>query len=187
MKLFSVTCNKSIFNFVLWSKSNQFSMEKEFTELLYENQGIVHKVCSLYFNNRADKEDYKQELIIQLWKAFPSFNNKSEFSTWMYRVCLNASIDILRKEKAQPKFVKVDTHSLATTTDTKPDKDNNKERLYLAINKLSETDKAIITLYLDEFSYKEIAEIIGISESNTGVKINRIKSLILKSIENGIK
>ncbi len=187
IKLFSVSCNKSIFIFVLWGKSIQFVMEKEFTELLYQNQGIVHKICSLYFNNRVDKEDYKQELIIQLWKAFPSFNNQSKFSTWMYRVCLNASIDILRKEKSQPRFVKIDNHSIEVTVEPNPDKNQNKEKLYKAINKLSEIDKAIITLYLDEFSYKEIAEIIGISESNTGVKINRIKSLILKSIENGNK
>ena len=162
-------------------------MEKEFTELLYQNQGIVHKICSLYFNNRADKEDYKQELIIQLWKAYPSFNSQSKFSTWMYRVCLNASIDIVRKEKAQPKFVKIDNHRIEATTEPNAGKDANKEKLYQAINKLSNIDKAIITLYLDEFSYKEIAEIMGISETNTGVKINRIKSLILKSIENGNK
>ena len=169
------------------NKSNQFMMEKEFTELLYQNQGIVHKICSLYFNNRADKEDYKQELIIQLWKAFPSFNNQSKFSTWMYRVCLNASIDILRKEKTQPQFIKIDNYSIEATTEFNSDNDENKEKLYHAINKLTNIDKALITLYLDEFSYKEIAEIMGISESNTGVKINRIKSLILKSIENGIK
>lgn len=168
-------------------KLNQFLMEKEFTELLYQNQGIVHKICSLYFNNRAEKEDYKQELIIQLWKAFPSFRNQSKFSTWMYRVCLNAAIDILRKEKAQPKFVKFDNHSFAATSEPNSKTNKNKEELYLAINELSDIDKAIITLYLDEFSYKEIAEIIGISESNTGVKINRIKALILKSIKNGNK
>lgn len=162
-------------------------MEKEFTELLYQNQGIVHKICSLYFCNRTDKEDYKQELIIQLWKAFPSFNHQSKFSTWMYRVCLNASIDILRKEKSQPKLIKIDNHNIEPSVQPNSDIEDNKERLYHAINKLSEIDKAIITLYLDEFSYKEIAEIIGISESNTGVKINRIKSLILKSIENGNK
>jgi RNA polymerase sigma-70 factor (ECF subfamily) len=162
-------------------------MEKDFTALLYQNQGIVHKICSLYFNNRVEKEDYKQELIIQLWKAFPSFNSQSKFSTWMYRVCLNAAIDILRKEKVQPKFVKYDTHSFGAISDAAYETNENQEKLQHAINKLSDIDKAIITLYLDEFNYKEIAEIIGISESNTGVKINRIKSLIIKSIENGNK
>jgi RNA polymerase sigma-70 factor (ECF subfamily) len=162
-------------------------MEKEFTELLYQNQGIVHKICSLYFNNRSDKDDYKQELIIQLWKAYPSFSNQSKFSTWMYRVCLNAAIDILRKEKTEPKLVEFNSQNVNAITESNFETSDNKEKLYQAINNLSDIDKAIITLYLDEFSYKEIAEIIGISESNTGVKINRIKSLILKSIENGIK
>jgi RNA polymerase sigma-70 factor, ECF subfamily len=162
-------------------------MEKEFTELLHKNQGIVHKICNIYFNNRLEKEDYQQELIIQLWKAFPSFKNQSKFSTWMYRVCLNASIDIIRKEKSQPKFVKVDSHDVNKIPDDKNEPDSNQEKLYGAINKLTEIDKAIITLYFDEFSYKEIAEIVGISESNTGVKINRIKTEILKSFDNGNK
>ena len=159
-------------------------MEKEFTELLYRNQGIVHKICNLYFRNRSHKDDYRQELIIQLWKAYPKFSNKSKFSTWMYRVCLNAAIDILRKEKTQPKFTEYDT-TLGTITDHKKETSDNQEKLHQAINRLTDIDKAIITLYIDEYSYKEIAKIVGISETNTGVKINRIKSQILKTIQNG--
>lgn len=162
-------------------------MENEFTELLYQNQGIVHKICNLYFSNRLEKEDYQQELIIQLWKAFPSFKNQSKFSTWMYRVCLNAAIDILRKEKTQPQFVKFDITEANRIADNSVEPSSNQEKLFQVINKLSPIDKAMITLHLDEFSYKEIAEIVGISESNTGVKINRIKSLILKSFNNGNK
>jgi len=162
-------------------------MENKFTELLYQNQGIVHKICNLYFSNRLEKEDYQQELIIQLWKAFPSFKNQSKFSTWMYRVCLNAAIDILRKEKTQPQFVKFDNTEANKFVDNSDESSSNHEKLFQVINKLSAIDKAMITLYLDEFSYKEIAEIVGISESNTGVKINRIKLLILKSFNNGNK
>jgi RNA polymerase sigma-70 factor, ECF subfamily len=162
-------------------------MENEFTELLYQNQGIVHKICTLYFGNRLEKEDYNQELIIQLWKAFPSFKNQSKFSTWMYRVCLNAAIDILRKEKTQPQFVKLDITEANKVVDNSDQLNSNQEKLFQEINKLSPIDKAMITLYLEEFSYKEIAEIVGITESNTGVKINRIKSLILKSFNNGNK
>jgi RNA polymerase sigma-70 factor (ECF subfamily) len=162
-------------------------MEKEFTELLYQNQGTVRKVCNLYFHNRIEKEDYQQELIIQLWKAFPSFKGQSKFSTWMYRVCLNAAIDIIRKEKCQPEFVKIENHEVNKVADNNDENNSNQEKLYRAINRLSEIDKAIISLYLDEFSYKEIAEIIGISEGNTGVKINRIKTEILKSFDNGNK
>jgi RNA polymerase sigma-70 factor (ECF subfamily) len=162
-------------------------MDNKFTELLYQNQGILHKICNLYFNNRVEKEDYQQELIIQLWKAFPSFNNQSKFSTWMYRVCLNAAIDIIRKVRTQPQFIKLENQEADKIVDSINESSSNQEKLYQAINRLSDFDKAIITLYLDEFSYKEIAEIIGISEVNTGVKINRIKSLILKSFDNGNK
>ncbi len=160
-------------------------MKEKFTELLYLNQGIVHKICNLYFRDRLEKEDYYQELIIQLWKAFPSFNGTAKFSTWMYRVCINAAIDITRKEKKQLKQVKlseVNPHYISHNDDTNC---TNQEKLYEAISRLSEVDRAIITLYLDEYSYKEISEIIGISKSNTGVKIKRIKSEILKSFEYG--
>jgi RNA polymerase sigma-70 factor, ECF subfamily len=162
-------------------------MEKEFTELLFQNQGIVRKICNLYFYNRVEKDDYQQELIIQLWKAFPSFKNESKFSTWMYRVCLNSAIDLLRKEKTQPKFIQIDNQDFGKIPEVKNESNENQEKLYQVIANLSEIDKAIITLYFDEFSYKEIAEIIGLTETNIGVKIKRIKSLILKSFTNGSK
>jgi len=162
-------------------------MEKKFTELLYQNQGIVRKICNLYFHNRAEKDDYHQELIIQLWKAYPSFKSKSKFSTWMYRVCLNSAIDLLRKEKTQAKTIHFENHDFVKIPDLNNESSINQEKLYQAIANLSETDKAIITLYLDEFTYKEIAEIVGLSETNIGVKINRIKSIILKSFTNGNK
>ena len=162
-------------------------MEEKFTRLLHENQGIVHKIANLYFRDRLEKEDYHQELIIQLWKAFPSFSNQAKFSTWMYRVCLNAAIDILRKEKNQLKQVKLVDSDMKHIVSEQDPENANQQKLYEAISKLSAIDKAIITLYLDEYSYKEIAEIIGITESNTGVKISRIKSQILKSFKDGNK
>lgn len=102
-------------------------MEKEFTELLFQNQGIVHKISNIYFYNRANKEYYTQELIIQLWKAFPSFKNQSKFSTWMYRVCLNAAIDILRKEKAQPKLIELNSQNVRAIPDSNVEINDNKE------------------------------------------------------------
>lgn len=162
-------------------------MEEKFTELLFQNQGIINKICNIYFNDRIHKEDYHQELIIQLWKAFPSFNYKSKFSTWMYRVCLNAAIDILRKEKSLPSHVQFEIHEHNTLSDSPKEINENHEKLFKAINRLSQIDKAIITLYLEDLSYKEISEIIGISITNTGVKINRIKTQISKYIDNGNK
>ncbi|MEM7298775.1 MAG: sigma-70 family RNA polymerase sigma factor [Bacteroidota bacterium] len=159
-------------------------MTERFLELLYENQGIVYKVCHLYFGEKVEKEDYHQELIIQLWKAFPSYKNTAKFSSWMYRVCINAAIDIKRKEKRQLRFVKLSeakSQAVSVTHST----NNKQEKLYKAISRLSDVDRAIIMLYLEEYSYKEIAETIGISESYTGVKINRIKVKIIKSFANG--
>ncbi|MEQ8583091.1 MAG: sigma-70 family RNA polymerase sigma factor [Marinoscillum sp.] len=160
-------------------------MKDEFTDLLYQNQGIVHKVCNIYFRDRLEKEDYHQELIIQLWKAFPSYHGTAKFSTWMYRVCINAAIDIMRKEKFQLKQVKLSEVEIDHISSADDTNQTNKEKLYSAIDKLSSIDKAIIALYLDEYTYKEISEMIGISVSNTGVKIQRIKTQILKSFENG--
>jgi RNA polymerase sigma-70 factor (ECF subfamily) len=160
-------------------------MKGKFTELLYENQGIIYKICNLYFGDRLEKEDYHQELIIQLWKAFPTFNNTAKFSTWMYRVCINAAIDIKRKEKKQLKYVKlseVKSQSMSRNDDAIC---TNQEKLFEAISRLSDVDRAIITLYLEEYSYKEISKMIGISESYTGDKINRIKLEIQKLFENG--
>lgn len=130
-------------------------------------------------------EDYRQELIIQLWKAFPSFKSRAKFSTWMYRVCINAAIDILRKEKKELKQVSLSEEYLNSVPSHTNVTDRNQEKLYAVINQLSHVDRAIITLYLEEYSYKEIAEIIGITESHIGVKINRIKSKILNLLKNG--
>ena len=79
-------------------------MKEDFIELFFRNQLIVHKICSVYFSGKPDKEDYFQEIVLQLWKAFPTFRKESKFSTWMYRVALNTAIDLLRKEKSQPKL-----------------------------------------------------------------------------------
>ena len=160
-------------------------MEKEFIELIKNHKGILHKICNVYFIRSPYKEDYFQEILIRLWKSYPSFRNQSAFSTWLYRVALNTAIDIIRKENLQP------IHSeLSKIEYNIPDQEPNiesdeKEMLYQAISQLSDVEKAIIILYLEDYSYKEIGEIIGISEGNTAVKINRIKNHLIKILANG--
>jgi len=160
-------------------------VEKEFIELIRNHQGILHKICNVYFIRNPYKEDYYQEILIRLWKSYPSFRNQSAFSTWLYRVALNTAIDLIRKENLQPVHTE-----LSKIENNIPDQEHyieseKKETLYQAISHLSDVEKAIIILYLEDYSYKEIAEIIGISESNTGVKINRIKSQLIKILANG--
>ena len=155
-------------------------VEKEFIELIKKHQGILHKICNIYFIRNPYKEDYYQEILIRLWKSYPSFRNQSAFSTWLYRVALNTAIDITRKQNLQP------VHTELSKIDyNKPDHEHNVESekrdiLYQAISHLSDVEKAIIILYLEDYNYKEISELIGVSESNTGVKINRIKTQLIK-------
>ncbi len=162
-------------------------MEKEFIELIKKHQGILYKICNVYFLRDPYKEDYYQEIIIRLWKSYPDFKNQSAFSTWMYRVALNSAIDIIRKQSLMP--VQRELSKLEyniSESGNKPESDN-KDKLYLAINQLADIEKAIIILYLEDYNYKEISEIIGISESNTGVKISRIKTQLIKILSHGHK
>lgn len=160
-------------------------MEKEFIELINRHQGIIQKICNVYFYRNPNKEDYYQEILIRLWKSYPSFKEQAAFSTWLYRVVLNTAIDIIRKESIRPIHTEISKNEYNITEDEYNNPSDKKDKLYQAINYLSDAEKAIIILYLEDYSYKEIAEIIGLSESNTGVKINRIKNQLIKILGNG--
>lgn len=159
-------------------------MEEEFIELINNHQGILHKICNIYFVRNPCKEDYYQEILIRLWKSYPGFRNQSAFSTWLYRVALNTAIDILRKENLQPVHTELSKVEYSIPDQEQNIESEKRDTLYLAIGHLSDVEKAIIILYLEDYSYKEIAEIIGISENNTGVKINRIKNQLIKIMTN---
>ncbi len=151
-------------------------MEKDFIRLITENQGIIHKVANLYSNGKEEKQDLFQEILLQLWKSYGTFQHKSKFTTWMYRVALNTALTSFRKFKKQKLQQDIDEIGFQI-----PDLNTNQEieeqikYLYAAISQLSEIERAIIMLYLEEHDYKEISQILGITESNVGVKINRIK------------
>jgi RNA polymerase sigma-70 factor, ECF subfamily len=155
-------------------------VEKEFIELIKSHQGILHKICNIYFLRDPYKEDYYQEILIRLWKSYPGFKNQSAFSTWIYRVALNTAIDIIRKKSILPKHIELSETEYKIAESKNNNESENKDKLYLAINRLSDIEKAIIILYLEDFSYNEIAEITGISENYAGVKINRIKTQLIK-------
>jgi RNA polymerase sigma factor (sigma-70 family) len=159
----------------LFAKSKTES--EPFFKQVYPNQAIIHKVCNLYSHTKADREDLFQEMLIQLWRAFPSYKSEAKFSTWMYRVCLNTAISGLRKEKRKPLFSFLETEKELSIPEDLSfiTEDVQVTQLYNAINQLSDIEKAIILLYIEEKSYEEIAQIIGITISNVGVKISRIK------------
>ena len=153
---------------------------KQFLELIKKNQSILHKICFIYSRNKADKEDLQQEIILQLWKSYPSFQGNAAFSTWMYRVALNTAINQTRK----PGLLLDSSSSAELSYDPSESYHLSEEIqiLYRAISRLKKIEKAIILLWLEEKSYEEIAEMIGITVKNVSVKLVRIKSRLAEII-----
>ena len=154
---------------------------KDFVEKIEANQSILHKICNIYTQNDEDKKDLMQEIIMHLWKSYPKFQGKSKFSTWMYRVSINTAITNFRQSKRNPTNDSVNDIDIAIEHDHHYDEDL--QHLYNGIRRLKEVDRAIIMLYLEENSYAQIADIIGISEKNVSVKIVRIKKKLEKMLK----
>ena len=159
--------------------------QAELMKLISDHQGIVYKICNSYCNNKNDREDLAQEIIYQLLKSYHSFSDQYRFSTWMYRVALNVAISFYRKNKSQKIFYPDEINS-----DPKDEISHSAELednilvLEKYINELKELDKALILLYLESRSYKEISEILGISETNVATKISRVKEILKQKFSN---
>ena len=156
-------------------------MEEAFLNIVEKNQGIIYKVCKMYRDSREDQEDLFQEIVLQLWKAFPKFREQSKVSTWIYRIALNTAIAIFRKNKIELELNESFPESIHQTY--VDESSENEEKLFEALRKLNNAERAVVALYLEDYPYKEIAQIIGITENNVGVKIKRIKEK-LKQILN---
>ncbi|PQL90856.1 RNA polymerase sigma factor [Apibacter adventoris] len=151
-------------------------IESEFSELIQKNQGIIHKICRIYTTNEEDSQDLFQEIVLQLWKSYKSFKGNSKFTTWMYRVALNTAITLFRKSNRKIDTQEIDQNLYKISQDTDyTDKQEQINNLYDAIKKLSEIDRALVLLYLDDLPYKDIAETLGITEVNARVKMKRAK------------
>ena len=164
----------------LLNKENEHKFIVEFEQ----NQNIIHKVCRIYTSNQDAHNDLFQEIAIQLWKAYPKFRGESKLSTWMYRIGLNTAITLYRKSKRS--IVTQDFDSVLYKIESTSYDDTEEEQLklmYAAIHQLSDIDKALIFLYLEDVNYKEISETMGITEVNARVRMNRIKTR-LKTILN---
>lgn len=166
------------------AKASHYGMttEQEFRNILDEHAGILTKVCRLYTDNPEDFRDYYQEVAIQLWRSYQNFRGESQFSTWIYRVALNVCLSLFKKQKKrESKTLLGITYEPAEYA-----KDDETEerigKLYKAIKQLREIDRALILLYLEDKSYKEISEIMGMTVTNVGAKLNRIKQQIKQKI-----
>ena len=149
--------------------------------------GIIIKICRAYTNSQEDFEDYYQEVCLQIWRSRDKFRGDAKWSTWIYRLSLNICLTLIKKKKKNRQHYnsdyKIETEAVEDER-TFPDESLN--LLYEAIKKLSEVDRAIILLYLEEKPNKEIAEIIGTTPNNIGVRVNRIKERLKKILDGKI-
>ena len=163
------------------------TLQKEFLQKIEKHKGIIFKISKMYMDEKDDRDDLFQEITFQVWKAYPSFKGQSEFSTWLYRIALNTAIIFLKNEKKRSFIANEDFSDYKIVQDEfDHEKEEKLNSMYKAIHQLNPIDKAFIFYYLEDFSGKEIADQMGISEGNVRVKMNRAKNK-LKDILNSNK
>ena len=155
------------------------SNKNEFLKMLTAYQGIIHKVNRVYFRSEADREDNFQETVYQLWRSFPALQNKEKPASWIYRVAINTSISKIRKDS------RIEFHDSPPEGETvdpweQQEQDENWQRLVNALQKLNEIDKSIMLLYMEDYSYEEIAAITGSNRNTVAVRLHRIKEKLKK-------
>lgn len=162
--------------------------EQEFLNIIDQNERPIRHLCRIYAAGREEREDLYQEIIVQIWRSFPNFNGRAKRSTWIYRIGINTAISFLRKRETRKDY----NHAYKkeqrnnSSSEKSPAKqlvdDEKVAQLYKAISTLNASEKAIITMYLEEFSYEDIAYTLDISENYVGVKLNRIKKKLSEKL-----
>ena len=160
--------------------------EPNFSRLVEENKDKIYRICCYYLSNDEDRKDLYQEALLNLWKAFKSFREESAFSTWAFRITVNTALQFLNREKR----LKTSRKNYSSQNISQEDKSliteqNEIEILHKSIIQLPLIDMIIISLVLEEVPSKEIAKIIGLSDSNVRVRIHRAKNVLKKIIEGG--
>jgi len=162
-------------------------VEKDkFIAVIKDNQNLIFKICYSYCSNSEDQKDLQQEILIQLWNSFRKFDGRVKISTWVYRIALNTAISFYRKDSKHKKnSVAIDSSIISLSIFESDSAQTEKiTLLYKFIERLNEIDKALILLYLEDNSYKDIAEILGISETNVATKISRVKKNLKEQFSN---
>jgi RNA polymerase sigma factor (sigma-70 family) len=157
-------------------------LTEKFLELIEENKKLIYKVSHMYCDSIIDKKDLFQEIIANIWEAYPGFKGNSKISTWIYRISINTAISWFRDYVKNTKHIQYTSVMPHIHDDSEINELN--EKLYSAISILGRLDKAIILLQLDGYSYEEISEIIGLTKTNVATKINRIKLKLKNHLSN---
>jgi RNA polymerase sigma-70 factor (ECF subfamily) len=161
--------------------------EEDFLELVRENEGRLRKICRVYADGAAAQRDLYQDILVALWRSLPSFEGEAEPSTWLYRVALNTALSHDRRQAVRDEATLDHEHPLRTDAFSRPDapleERDQLDRLYAAIDRLDDVDKALVTMYLDGKSYAEMADVLGLTENHVGVKLHRTKNKLADWLE----
>ncbi len=159
-------------------------LQTDFIEIIEDNKKLIYKVSHMYCDKADDVKDLFQDIISNLWIAYPNFQQKSKVSTWVYRISLNTAITWFRDYTKKSKRIEYASWIPDITNETDHTVDELCDQLYRAIDTLGKVDKAIIMLFLDDTSYDEIAEIVGLTKTNVATKISRIKLKLKEYLSN---
>jgi len=160
------------------------SKEEAFVQLIKQNEGVIFKITTMYTDNRSDQKDLYQDVVYQLWKSFDSFRSESKISTWMYRVALNTALTRLKRSKRMGLAVSIDKVVMEQTENYDAEFEEKLKLMYNHIKQLNVLERGLMLLLLEGKKYEEIAEITGLSQSNVGTRISRIKGKLKNRIKN---
>jgi RNA polymerase sigma-70 factor (ECF subfamily) len=150
------------------------TLENDFMDLIAEQKGTIYKVCYIYAHDQDDLNDLFQEVVLNLWRGFPHYRGDSKPATWVYRIAMNTCITFLRRSGSRPQTMPITADVVGNVIEDEGKTDQLRE-LYRLINQLGKLERALILLWLEERSYQEMADILGISKANVAVKLTRVK------------
>lgn len=166
---------------VFGTMTNDKELSQKFHQIIEQHKGILLKVARTYCRNDEDRQDIMQEMMIQIWKSLHSYNNKFAVTTWLYRISLNVAISFYRKyARKQNSSIQLIEEHLPIQEEIHCEKQEQLSLLDQFISELNDLDKALMILYLEDKSHAEISDIMGLSLTNVGTKLGRIKEKLKK-------
>jgi RNA polymerase sigma-70 factor (ECF subfamily) len=152
------------------------SVDGEFLAVLNDHRGAIKRVARTYTSSDAEREELFQDIVYQLWRAFPSYQRQASVLTWVYRIAINTAITGLRRRSRRPVHVSLEAAREVPSSPTATELESRTELLYRLIQQLGDIDRALVMCYLDDLSYRQIADVLGLSETNVGARLSRAKA-----------
>jgi RNA polymerase sigma-70 factor (ECF subfamily) len=156
-------------------------LKADFEQMVSRHDALIHKVCFFYALDWDDFNDLRQEALVNLWRGFPKFRGDAKITTWIYRVCLNSCVSYFRKHRRNEQALPIE-HAAQLIADT-DEKAEMLREMYKLTNSLNNADKALIMLWLDECSYDEISQILGVPRNTVATRLHRVKERLVAMVK----